>query len=99
MSNSAQAGTKQKGGIAVTNVAPQQRVLNALQAGARDWEYLKLTAKLNDERLGLTLNALLNDRLIWTVQRDDVRLYGLELRRGLVPRFAHPQRRETDKQR
>lgn len=81
----------------MNDAAPQQRVLNALQTGARDWEYLKVTAKLNDERLGLTLNALLNDRLIWTVQHNDKRLYGLEKRLGLVPRFAHPERRESDK--
>ncbi len=77
-------------------VTPQQRVLNALRDGARDWEYLKGTAKLNDERLGLTLNALLNDRLIWTAQHNETRLYGLEKRTGLVPRFASPQRRVGD---
>lgn len=75
---------------------PQQRVLAALRAGERDWAYLKAAAQLNDERLGLTLNALLSDRLIWTVQHNDQRLYGLERRQGLVPRFPTRKRRADD---
>ncbi len=77
-------------------LAPQQRVLAALQSRARTWDYLKTAVNLNDERLGLTLGKLLNDRLIWTAQQADSRVYGLEKRTGLVPRGLHQRRRATD---
>jgi hypothetical protein len=76
--------------------ALQQRILNALQNGILTWNDLKGAANCNDEKLGLTLGALLNLRKIWTVDKNDVRVYGLEKRLGLVPRYAHPQRRSTD---
>ena len=81
----------------VSVVAAQQRVLDALQRAARSWDDLKKVARMNDERLGLMLGELLNERLIWTERRDDdSRVYGIERRTGLVPRFANPQRRATD---
>ena len=75
-----------------------QRVLDALQGGARSWDDLKGVAKLNDERLGFTLGELLGQRLIWTAQREDRRMYGIERRTGLVPRFSNQQRQVTDLQ-
>lgn len=66
---------------------PQRRVLDALRSGEHDWVYLKATAELNDAQLGLTLSALLYDRLIWTAQHSETRLYGLEMRTGFVGRF------------
>ena len=80
----------------MSHVSPQQRVLNALQSGLQTWESLKAATKLNDERLGFTLGELLDLRQIWTVEKQGVRVYGIEGRTGLVPRFSHPQRRSTD---
>ena len=74
----------------------QRRVLDALQGAARSWDELKAAAKLNDARLGFILGQLLNQRLIWTGSRDDLRLYGIERRAGVVPRRSHPERRATD---
>lgn len=76
--------------------APQQRVLAALRDQARTWDDLKPLVKLNDEQLGMTLGKLLNDRLIWTAQQGEHRIYGLEKRLGLVPRGLHQRRRATD---
>lgn len=80
----------------MNHVSPQQRVLNALQSGLQTWESLKAATKLNDERLGFTLGELLDLRQIWTVEKQGIRVYGIERRSGLVPRFMHPQRRSTD---
>lgn len=74
----------------------QQKILEALKDGARTWEYLRGLTKMNDDNLGYTLGELLSLRKIWTVQHNDVRVYGIERRTGLVPRFGHPQRRVTD---
>lgn len=74
----------------------QQKILEALNEGARTWEYLRGLTKMNDDNLGFTLGELLSLRKIWTVQRNDVRVYGIERRTGLVPRYGHPQRRVTD---
>lgn len=68
--------------------APQQRVLDVLQGAACSWDHLKVAAKLNDERLGFMLGQLLSERLIWTAQRNDVRIHGIERRAGIVPRFS-----------
>jgi hypothetical protein len=73
----------------------QQRILHALQDGVRTWDELRKLTKLNDDGLGFTIGELLNGRKIWTEERADVRVYGLERRIGLVPRF-HPQRRASD---
>ena len=80
----------------MSHVSPQQRVLNALQSGLQTWESLKAATKLNDERLGFTLGELLDLRQIWTVEKQGVRVYGIERRTGLVARVSHPQRRSTD---
>ncbi len=75
---------------------PQQRVLDALQDSILTWDALKYVTKINDERLGFTLGELLDLRKIWTAEQNDTRVYGIEKRTGLVPRFTHPQRRSTD---
>jgi predicted transcriptional regulator len=76
--------------------APQHRVLAALRDRARTWDDLKAATRLNDDQLGQTLGKLLNDRLIWTAQQGEGRVYGLEKRTGLVPRGLHQRRRATD---
>ncbi len=78
--------------------ARQQRVLDALQDGILTWDALKAVTKINDERLGFALGELLNLRKIWTAQKNDTRVYGIEKRTGLVPRFTYAQRRSTDRQ-
>ena len=75
----------------------QQNVLDQLQGGARTWDQLRALIKINDDNLGFMILELLNQRKIWTVQKNDVRVYGLERRTGLVPRFSDPQRRSTDR--
>lgn len=75
---------------------PQQKVLAALENGVRTWDELRALTKINDERLGFTIGDLLDLRKIWTVQRGEVRVYGIERRVGLVPRFHHPLRRAGD---
>jgi hypothetical protein len=74
-----------------------QKVLEQLQQGARTWDQLRALTKFNDDILGLTILELLNLRKIWATQKNDVRVYGLERRIGLVPRFSHPERRSTDR--
>lgn len=76
----------------------QQKVLSALQGGIRTWDELRALTKLSEEGLGFTIGELLDLRRIWTGQKDDVRIYGIERRLGLVPRFGSPQRRVTDLQ-
>jgi hypothetical protein len=76
----------------------QQEVLNELQEGVRTWAQLRDLTKINDDMLGFMLAALLNQRKIWTtIQRNEVRVYGLERRTGLVPRLSYTQRRSTDR--
>lgn len=74
----------------------QQKVLDQLRVGARTWDQIRAPTKINDDNLGITILELMNQRRIWTEQRDGVRFYGLERRTGLVPRFSHPERRSTD---
>ncbi|HYJ46399.1 MAG TPA: hypothetical protein VEV81_07270 [Pyrinomonadaceae bacterium] len=81
----------------MSRVSPQERILGALQGGLRTWNDLKELTKINDERLGFTLGELLDLRKIWTAQKNDVRVYGIERRVGLVPRFHNLRRRSTDK--
>ena len=76
----------------------RQKILDQLQAGVRTWEQLRALIKVNEDHLGVTLMELLNQRKIWVAQRNDVRVYGLERRSGLRPRFSHPQRRAADGQ-
>ncbi len=76
--------------------SPQQRVLDALRDGILAWDDLKGVTKANDERLGFTLGELLDLRKIWTAERNGLRVYGIEKRTGLVPRFSNPGRRSTD---
>jgi len=81
----------------IKTISQQQRVVDALQSGLRTWDDLKELAKLNDERLGFALGELLDLRKIWTAEKNGVRVYGLERRANLVPRFPPPQRRLTDR--
>jgi hypothetical protein len=76
---------------------PQERILAVLQGGLCTWDELKNSTKINDERLGVTLGELLGLRKIWTAQKNDVRVYGIERRTGLVPRLVHQQQRSTDR--
>lgn len=80
----------------MNSATSQQRILAALQSRLLTWDELKEVAKCNDERLGFAIGELLNQRKIWTGQKDDVRVYGLERRTGLVPRFSPLRRRTTD---
>ena len=73
----------------------QQKILDQLQGGARTWDDLHELTKLNADNLGFIIMELLNQRKIWTVQKGDVRVYGIERRIGLVPRFAHERRRAS----
>jgi len=75
---------------------PQQKVLDQLQGEARTWNELRALIKINDDDLGFIILELLNQRKVWTTQKNDVRVYGLERRTGLVPRLSYWQRRSTD---
>jgi hypothetical protein len=75
---------------------PQEKILDALKNGLRTWEELQQETKLNNDRLGNALNDLFDLRKIWTGERNNVRVYGIERRTDLVPRFPSPLRRATD---
>jgi hypothetical protein len=81
----------------MNRATPQERILAVLQDGLRTWDDLKGLTKINEERLGVTLGELLSLRKIWTAHKNDVRVYGIERRLGLVPRLANQQQRATDK--
>ena len=68
-----------------------------MEGGVRTWDALKGLTKINDERLGFTLGELLDLRKIWTTLINDVRVYGIERRIGLVPRSYHQSRRAADR--
>jgi hypothetical protein len=74
----------------------QQKVLEQLRDSESTWDQLRQRTKINEDNLGLTIWELLTLRRIWTVQRDGVRVYGIERRKGLVPRFGREGRRTTD---
>jgi hypothetical protein len=74
----------------------QERILNALRSGVRTWLEIQQETKLSDERLGNVLNDLFDLRKIWTGERNGTRIYGIERRTDLVPRFPPPLRRSTD---
>jgi hypothetical protein len=74
----------------------QELVLKALREGARTWAEIRELTKLGDERLGTTLAQLFDLRKIWTLDKGDTRIYGLERRTDRVPRFPHPNLRSTD---
>ena len=82
---------------ATTPTFRQQQVLDQLQDRARTWDELRRLLKINNEGLGFTIGALLSLLRIWTGQKNDIRVYGLERRNGLVPRFSYLQRRSTDR--
>ena len=75
----------------------QQEILNELQEGERTWAQLRDLMKVSDDILGFMLGALLKRRKIWTTRRNEVRVYGLERRDGLVTRYSYTQRRSTDR--
>ena len=72
------------------------RVLKAVKEGVRTWEELEKLTNLKSERLGVALSELFDLRKIWTAQRGGTRVYGMERRSGLAPRYPPPQRRSTD---
>lgn len=74
----------------------QEKILAALQGVVLTWDELRAVTKMSEEGLGFAIGELLDLRKIWTGQRDEVRVYGIERRTGLVPRFGHPQRRAAD---
>lgn len=76
----------------------QQKVLDQLQEGVCTWAQLRALMQINDDTLGFMIGALLSQRKIWTAQKNGVRVYGLERRSGLLPRFSVPQRRSSDYQ-
>ncbi len=86
-----------KPGQASATTLRQQRLLDALQGGARTWDELRAALKINDDNLGFTISELLDLRKIWTAERGGVRIYAIERRAGLVPRFQHPLRRAEDR--
>ena len=71
----------------------RQKVLAHLEGGARTWDELRALTKVSDDNLGFAIGELLDLRKIWTGRRGDERVYGIERRTGLVPRFAHEPRR------
>ena len=75
---------------------PQQRILTVLEGGSRTWDTLKGLTKISEEHLGFTIGELLGLRKIWTTHKNDVRVYGIERRIGLVPRASHQSRRIGD---
>jgi hypothetical protein len=79
-----------KGRKKVIPVSQQEKILNALHTGSRTWDDIKRLTNIKDDRLGLTLGELLDLRKIWTAQRDGVRVYGIEGKPRLPPRFTHP---------
>lgn len=76
---------------------PHQRILSVLESGVCTWDALKGATKINEERLGFTIGELLDLRKIWTTEKNDVRVYGIERRIGLVPRSSHYSRRAADR--
>ena len=74
---------------ATVKMGRREKLLAALDGGARNWAELRAVTKLNEEWLGLTIGELLDQRRIWTRAWGEVRYYGLELRAGLLPRYAH----------
>ncbi len=76
---------------------PQKRVLDALRDDSiLTWDALKGAANANDDALGYILGELLDLRKIWTADRNGLRIYGIERRKGRVPRFFNTGRRSTD---
>lgn len=69
------------------------KVLKQLEGGVRTWDELRASTKVSDENLGFAIGELLDMRRIWTGQRGDERVYGIETREGLLPRLAHDRRR------
>lgn len=75
----------------------RQKVLAQHDGGARTWDELRALTRVSDDNLGIAIGELLDLRKIWTGQRESERVYGLERREGLVPRFAHERRRAGDR--
>lgn len=90
MSDQTTISLNRKGRKKVIQVSQQEKILNALHAGSRTWDDIKRLTNIKDDRLGLTLGELLDLRKIWTAQRDGVRVYGIESKPRLAPRFTHP---------
>jgi hypothetical protein len=74
----------------------RQKVLEVLREGVRTWDEIRALTKINEEHLGYVIGELLDLRQIWTLVKGDTRVYGIERRLGLVPRFANVHRRASD---
>lgn len=81
---------------ATSNSMRRRKILAQLQDSVHTWDELRALTKINDDNLGFTVGELLNAKKIWTGHRGAVRVYGLERRTGLTPRFAHEQKRADD---
>jgi hypothetical protein len=78
-------------------LSSQQRILSVLEDGVRSWDELKGLTYIQEDLLGINIGQLLGLRKIWTAHENDVRVYGIEKRRGLVPRASHQLRRAADR--
>ena len=74
----------------------QEKILAVLQGVVLTGDELRDVTKMSEEGLGFAIGELLDPRRIWTGQRDEVRVYGIERRAGQVPRFGYELRRATD---
>ena len=81
---------------AITMIDRRQKVLAQLEGSARTWDELRALTKVSDENLGFAIGELLDLRKIWTGWKDDDRIYGIERRIGLAPRFANERKRVGD---
>jgi hypothetical protein len=79
------------------SLTSQQRILCALEGGVRNWDELKGLTYIQEDLLGINIGQLLGLRKIWTAHENDVRVYGIERRKGLVPRASHQSRRAADR--
>src|ERR1700759_5447663 len=83
--------TRRQDSKELTPASQREKILDALHAGFRTWADIKELTRIKDDCLGLTLCELLSLRKIWTAQRNGVRVYGIENKRGLTPRIVIPQ--------
>ncbi len=76
----------------MVTLSSEQRVLDALQTKQCSWDELRAATKLKEEGLGFVIGVLLDARKIWTDEQSGVRMYGIERRLGLAPRFQEHRR-------
>jgi hypothetical protein len=66
---------RQKAGIKTERAQRMERVLLAVQSGARNWEAMRRATRLNDDHLGMVLTQLFEERLIRTRTVNGERIY------------------------